>query len=79
MAIIDRILKSKSFYIVIACIASVLLWMYVSNYENTTQTVTLTGLEVNYIGGEDILQMGGPFGLIGGEAVEAIKERHPGA
>ena len=56
MAIIDRILKSKSFYIVIACIASVLLWMYVSNYENTTQTVTLTGLEVNYIGGEDILQ-----------------------
>ena len=56
MAKIDRILKSKTLYIVISCIASVLLWMYVVKYENTTQTVTLSGLEVTYIGGEDILQ-----------------------
>ena len=56
MAKIDRIFKSKTLYIVISCIASVLLWMYVVNYENTTQTVTLSGLEVTYIGGEDILQ-----------------------
>ena len=56
MARIDGILKSKTFYIIVACIASVLLWMYVSNYENTTRQVTLTGLEVSYIGGEDILQ-----------------------
>ena len=56
MATIDRIIKSKTFYIVVACVASVLLWMYVVNYENTTQTVTLSGLEVTYIGGEDILQ-----------------------
>ena len=56
MATIDRILKSKTFYIVVSIIASILLWMYVVSYENTTQTVTLTGLEVTYVGGEDILQ-----------------------
>ena len=56
MAVIDKIIRSKTFYIVISCIASVILWMYVASYENTTQTVTLTGLEVKYIGGEDILQ-----------------------
>ena len=56
MAVIDKIIKSKTFYIVISCIASVILWMYVASYENTTQNVTLTGLEVKYIGGEDILQ-----------------------
>ena len=56
MAVIDKIIKSKTFYIVISCIASVILWMYVASYENTTQSVTLTGLEVKYIGGEDILK-----------------------
>ena len=56
MAVIDKLIKSKTFYIVISCIASVILWMYVASYENTTQSVTLTGLEVKYIGGEDILQ-----------------------
>ncbi len=56
MAVIDKIIKSKTFYIVISCIASVFLWMYVASYENTNQNVTLTGLEVQYIGGEDILQ-----------------------
>jgi YbbR domain-containing protein len=56
MAVIDKIIKSKTFYIVISCIASVILWMYVASYENTNQNVTLTGLEVQYIGGEDILQ-----------------------
>ncbi len=56
MATIDRIIKSKTFYIVVSIIASILLWMYVVSYENTTQTVTLTGLEVTYVGGEDILQ-----------------------
>ncbi len=52
---INEILKSRPFFAVIACIASVLLWMYVANYENTTQTVNLTGLKINYIGGEDVL------------------------
>ena len=56
MAVIDKIISSKTFYIVISCIASVILWMYVASYENTTQSVTLSGLEVKYIGGEDILQ-----------------------
>ena len=56
MAVIDKIIRSKTFYIVISCIASVILWMYVASYENTTQNVTLTGLEVKYIGGEDILK-----------------------
>ncbi len=56
MAVIDKIIRSKSFYIVIACVASIILWMYVASYENTTQSVTLSGLEVKYIGGEDILK-----------------------
>lgn len=56
MAVIDKIIRSKTFYIVISCIASVILWMYVASYENTTQSVTLSGLEVKYIGGEDILK-----------------------
>ena len=56
MAVIDKIIRSKTFYIVISCIASVILWVYVASYENTTQSVTLSGLEVQYIGGEDILQ-----------------------
>lgn len=56
MAVIDKIIRSKTFYIVISCIASVILWIYVASYENTTQSVTLSGLEVKYIGGEDILQ-----------------------
>ncbi len=56
MAVIDKIIKSKTLYIVISCFASVILWLYVASYENTTQSVTLTGLEVKYIGGEDILQ-----------------------
>ena len=56
MAVINKIIRSKGFYIVVSCIAAVILWVYVASYENTTQTVTLTGLEVTYIGGEDILQ-----------------------
>ena len=56
MAVINKILRSKGFYIVVSCIAAVILWGYVASYENTTQSVTLTGLEVKYIGGEDILQ-----------------------
>jgi len=56
MATIDKILKSKTLYIVLACVASVLLWLYVVSYENTTQQVTLTGLEVTYIGESDILR-----------------------
>ena len=56
MAVINKILRSKGFYNVVSCIAAVILWGYVASYENTTQSVTLTGLEVKYIGGEDILQ-----------------------
>ncbi len=55
MKTIDKILQSKTLYAVIAVIASIFLWAYVANYENTTQEVLLTGLEVDYIGGEDIL------------------------
>ena len=56
MATIDKILRSKTLYIVLACVASILLWIYVVSYENTTQQVTLTGLEVTYIGESDILR-----------------------
>lgn len=56
MARIRKILGSKTAFIVAACLASVLLWLYVSSYENTTQEVTLTGLKVTYLGEDDILQ-----------------------
>lgn len=56
MAKINKIIQSKTFYIVLSCVASILLWFYVVSYENTTQQVPLSGLEVTYIGGEDILR-----------------------
>lgn len=56
MAKVSKIIQSKAFFVVVSCIASVLLWLYVVSYENTTQELTLTGLPVTYLGENDILQ-----------------------
>lgn len=56
MAKISEITRSKTFYLIISILAAILLWFYVTSYENTTQELTLSGLEVAYEGGEDLLQ-----------------------
>ena len=56
MSTIKKITSSRALYIVLACILSVILWMYVASYANTDMERELTGLEVDYIGGDDILR-----------------------
>lgn len=56
MSTIKKITTSRALYIVLACILSVILWMYVASYANTDMEVELSGLEIDYIGGDDILQ-----------------------
>jgi YbbR domain-containing protein len=52
---INKITSSKTFYIVVSFLVSILLWMYVVNYENKEADVTISGIEVNYIGEGSIL------------------------
>ena len=56
MRIIKKITSSRALYIVLACILSVILWLYVASYANTDMEAELTGLEIDYIGGDDILR-----------------------
>jgi YbbR domain-containing protein len=56
MSTIKKITSSRALYIVLACILSVILWLYVASYANTDMETELTGLEIDYIGGDDILQ-----------------------
>ena len=56
MKSIKKITSSRALYIVLACILSVILWLYVASNENTDIEAQLTGLEIDYIGGDDILQ-----------------------
>ena len=56
MKTIKKIASSRALYIVLACILSVILWMYVASYANTDMEAELTGLEINYVGGDDILR-----------------------
>ena len=56
MKIIKKITSGRALYIVLACILSVVLWLYVASNENTDMEAELTGLEIDYIGGDDILQ-----------------------
>lgn len=53
---VSKIAQSKTFYIVISCLASIMLWFYVVSYENRDMEVNLSGLEINYVGEDDILQ-----------------------
>lgn len=39
---INKLIKSRTFLIVLSCIASIALWVYVTSFENTTQQVTLS-------------------------------------
>lgn len=52
---LNNIRKSKTLYIIISILASVLLWMYVVNYENKDVNNTVSGIEVEYIGVDEIL------------------------
>ncbi len=56
MKTIKKIASSRVLYIVLACILSVILWLYVASYANTDMEAELTGLEINYVGGDDILR-----------------------
>jgi YbbR domain-containing protein len=53
---INKITSSKTFYIVVSFLVSILLWMYVVNYENKEADVTISGIKVNYTGESDILE-----------------------
>ena len=53
---VSKIAQSKTFYIVISCLASIMLWFYVVSYENRDMEVNLSGLEINYVGEDDILR-----------------------
>ena len=52
---INKIASSRSFLVVISCLASVLLWLYVVNVENTDVETTISGIPVSYLGEADIL------------------------
>ena len=56
MKTIKKIASSRALYIVLACILSVILWLYVASYANTDMEAEFTGLEINYVGGDDILR-----------------------
>ena len=56
MRTIKKITSSRALYIVLACILSVILWLYVASYANTDMEAELTGLEIDYVGGDDILR-----------------------
>ena len=56
MNTIKKITSSRALYIVLSCILSVILWLYVASYVNTDMEAELTGLEINYVGGDDILR-----------------------
>lgn len=56
MKTIKKIASSRVLYIVLACILSVILWFYVASYVNTDMERELTGLEIDYVGGDDILR-----------------------
>ena len=56
MKTIKKIASSRALYIVLACVLSVILWLYVASYVNTDLEAELTGLEIDYVGGDDILR-----------------------
>ena len=48
--------KSDIFWIIVSCIASVIIWLSVTARENTTVTLTLTDLKIDFVGESDTLQ-----------------------
>lgn len=47
--------NSKTFYIIVSCLAAIFLWMYVVNYENKDIDNSISGITVEYLGEDDIL------------------------
>ncbi len=52
---LSNLRKSKTLYLIVSILASVLLWMYVVNYENKDVNSTVSGIEVEFIGIDEIL------------------------
>lgn len=52
---INKLTSNKWFLIVISCLVSIFLWVYVNSVENVDIEVTFTGVPVTYLGEEDIL------------------------
>lgn len=52
---INKITSSKTFLIIVSCVVSIGLWLYVVNVENTDIDIKFSGLAVQYIGQDDIL------------------------
>ena len=48
--------KSDIFWIIVSCIASVIIWLTVAGRENTMVTMTLTDVKIDFIGESDVLQ-----------------------
>lgn len=48
--------KSDIIWIIVSCLASVIIWLTVTGRENTMVTVTLTDVKLDFIGETDVLQ-----------------------
>lgn len=48
--------KSDIFWVIVSCIASVVIWLTVTGRENTMVTMTLTDVRIDFIGESDVLQ-----------------------
>ena len=53
--LIERIASSRTVLIIISCLASIILWLYVESVENIDADRTITGIPLNYLGEADIL------------------------
>jgi len=51
---INRVLTSKTFYVIFSIVAAVLLWFYVSTVENKDEDVTIANIPVTFIGQDDL-------------------------
>ncbi len=53
--LIEKIASSRTVLIIISCLASIILWLYVESVENIDADRTISGIPLNYIGEADIL------------------------
>jgi len=52
---INKLTSNKWFLIAVSCLISIFLWVYVNSVENVDIENTITGIQVTYLGEEDIL------------------------
>ena len=53
--LIEKIASSRTVLIIISCLASIILWLYVESVENIDADRTISGIPLNYLGEADIL------------------------